>query len=69
MLLGVELGREEEVAGKLRSLEGVSEAFTVYGEHDVVAIISLESRAKLNHLVATVRHSPGVIRTSTLIAM
>jgi len=52
ILIGVELGREEAIAKKLRSVEGITEAFTVYGEHDVVAIFSVESKAKLDRLVA-----------------
>ena len=69
VLLNVMGGKEYEVAEKIRSIEGVTEALVVYGEYDVAARIVVDSMKALDRTVTKIREIDGVLRSITLIGM
>jgi DNA-binding Lrp family transcriptional regulator len=69
VLLNVEPGQVNEVAGKLAGLEGISEVFSVGGRFDLVAIIRVKNNEDMAELVTNKMHSvPGITNSETLIA-
>jgi len=51
VLINVELGCEADVLKALRKVEGVDEAFAMYGVYDVVARIKADTMDNLNQIV------------------
>jgi len=51
ILINVEVGSEVDVLKALKGVEGVVEAYTVYGVYDIVAKIRAESMDKLKEIV------------------
>jgi DNA-binding Lrp family transcriptional regulator len=51
VLINADIGSEEEVLKELQDVEGVKEAYIVYGIHDVVAMIEAETMDKLKNIV------------------
>lgn len=51
VLINGEIGSEEEVLKELQDVEGVEEAYIVYGIHDVVAKIKTDTMDKLKDVV------------------
>jgi DNA-binding Lrp family transcriptional regulator len=69
VLINTAQGRTPEVAQALIDLPGVSEAYSVAGTHDLVAIVRVQSHEELADLVAgRVQSVPGIVATNTLIA-
>ena len=69
VLLNVEPGQVNEVAGKLAELEGISEVFSVGGRFDLVAIIRVRDNDDMAELVTEKMHSvSGISNSETLIA-
>ncbi|HDJ89510.1 MAG TPA: Lrp/AsnC family transcriptional regulator [Thermoprotei archaeon] len=68
VIIVVEVGKEYDVLGKLRSFENVTEARVVYGEYDLVARVEVESIKKLEKIIMEIRRIPGVLRSATLIS-
>lgn len=68
LLINVELGKEYDVVGELLKVEGIGEVSVVYGEYDVFARIEAESLKELDRIVTTIRHIPGILKTSTLVS-
>ena len=70
VLINAEIGSEEEVLKELNKVEGVVEAFVVYGVYDVVAKIRADTMDKLKD-VATwhVRLLNKVRSTLTMIVV
>ena len=69
VLLNVEPGRVNEVAGKLAGLEGISEVFSVGGRFDLVAVIRVKDNDAMAELVTNKMHSvTGITNSETLIA-
>ncbi len=69
VLLNVEPGRVNEVAGKLAGLEGISEVFSVGGRFDLVAVIRVKDNDTMAELVTNKMHSvTGITNSETLIA-
>ena len=70
VLLQVCAGKAGSVVGWLRKLEGVEEAYAIYGEHDVIAKVEVPDSAGLDSLIVeAIQGSPNVMATTTLIAM
>ena len=70
VLLQVSAGKARSVAGWLRKLEGVEEAYAIYGEHDVIAKVEVPDGPGLDSLIVeAIQGSPDVVATTTLIAM
>ena len=69
VLLNVEPGQVNEVAGKLAGLEGISEVFSVGGRFDLVAVIRVKDNDAMAELVTNKMHSvTGITNSETLIA-
>ena len=68
ILLLVDIGKEYEVARRIKQLEGISEVKVVYGEYDIVVRVAVDSLRKLDKVVTSIRSIPHVIRSITLIA-
>ena len=69
VLLDVEKGRINEVAGKLADMQGVTEVYSVGGRCDLIAVIRVPDHERLEELVAgRVREMDGIVDSETLIA-
>lgn len=68
LLIVAEVGREYDIANRMRGMEGVTEARIVYGEFDIVARLEVPDLSVLDGIVTKMRGIPGIIKTSTLIA-
>lgn len=51
ILISVELGKEEDMLKVLRGINGIKEAYFVYGPHDIIAKIEAESVEALKNIV------------------
>jgi len=70
VLINAEIGSEEEVLKELRKVEGVVEAFVVYGVYDVVAKIRADTMDRLKDIVTWhVRRLNKVRSTLTMIVV
>ncbi|MGD8506630.1 MAG: Lrp/AsnC ligand binding domain-containing protein [Candidatus Bathyarchaeota archaeon] len=70
VLINAEIGSEEEVLNELNKVEGVKEAYVVYGVYDIVAKISADTMDKLKDIVTwNVRRLNKVRSTLTMIVV
>ena len=71
VLINVERAMISNVIDGLMKIDGVSEVYTVAGEYDLVAMIRVDSNAKLAEIIATKMTSDikGIIHTKTLISL
>jgi len=70
VLINAEIGSEEAVLKELKKVEGVEEAYVVYGVYDVVAKVKAESMDKLKDIVTWhVRRLDKVRSTLTMIVV
>jgi len=70
VLINAEIGSEEEVLKELQKVEGVVEAYVVYGVYDVVAKIRADTMDKLKDVVTWhVRRLNKVRSTLTMIVV
>jgi len=70
VLINAEIGSEEEVLKELQKVEGVAEAYIVYGVYDIVCKIKADSMDKLKDLVTWhVRRLSKVRSTLTMIVV
>jgi DNA-binding Lrp family transcriptional regulator len=70
VLINSEIGSEEEVLKELGKVEGVTEAYIVYGVYDVVAKIRADTMDKLKDIVTWhVRRLNKVRSTLTMIVI
>jgi len=70
VLINTEIGAEADVVKELRKIEGVEEAYTVYGVYDIVAKIRANSMDKLKEIVTWhIRRLNKVRSTLTMIVM
>ncbi|MEM1550784.1 MAG: Lrp/AsnC ligand binding domain-containing protein, partial [Candidatus Bathyarchaeia archaeon] len=51
VLINAEIGSEGEVLNELKKVDGVEEAYSVYGVYDIVAKVRAESMEKLKDIV------------------
>jgi DNA-binding Lrp family transcriptional regulator len=69
VLINTAQGRTPDVAQALIDLPGITEAYSVAGSYDLVAIARVSDHEKLADLVAGhVQKVPGIAATNTLIA-
>jgi DNA-binding Lrp family transcriptional regulator len=68
MLMVTEIGKEHEIINQLLKIKGVTEARTVYGEFDVIAIVEADTMRNLDDSITRIRKMPALIRTVTLIS-
>ena len=70
VLINTEIGSEANVLGTLKKVEGVDEAFAVYGVYDIIARVRAESMDKLKEtLTWRIRRVDNVRTTLTMIAV
>ena len=69
VLINTEQGRTPEVAQALIDLPGVTEAYSVAGAYDLVAVARVRRHEELANLVSGgIQNLPGIKATNTLIA-
>lgn len=69
VLINTETGSEADVLKDLKKVEGVDEAFAVYGVYDIIARVKADSMDKLKEIVTQhMRRLDRVRSTLTLIA-
>lgn len=64
ILINTKSGSEGEVLQSLREIEGVREAYSVYGVYDVVAKIEATSMDKLRDIVTFKIRRLSIVRTT-----
>jgi len=70
VMINTELGSESMVLKRLNEIEGVKEAFLVYGVYDIIARIETETMQELKDIVALkVRRLDNVRSTLTMIVI
>jgi len=70
VLINAEIGAEADVVKELRKIEGVEEAYTVYGVYDIVAKIRANSMDRLKEIVTwNIRRLNKVRSTLTMIVI
>jgi len=70
VLINAEIGSEEEVLKALKTVEGVQEAYAVYGVYDVIAKIKAETMDKVKEVVTrNIRRLNKVRSTLTMIVI
>jgi len=68
VLINTEPGEERDVLKALRNIEGVKEAYNVYGVYDIIAKVSADAMDKLREIVTwRVRRIDKVRNTLTMI--
>ncbi|MEP7288566.1 MAG: Lrp/AsnC ligand binding domain-containing protein [Chloroflexota bacterium] len=69
VLINVERSKVDEVAQNMLLLEGVSEAFSVAGQYDLVAILRTNTNEQIAELITErIRDIPFILHTETLMA-
>ena len=70
VLINTEIGSEADVLKALRDVEGIEEAYSVYGVYDIIAKIKAESMDKLKDIVTwRIRRLNKVRSTLTMIVI
>jgi DNA-binding Lrp family transcriptional regulator len=70
VLINTEIGSEAEVLKDLKKVEGVEEAFAVYGVYDIIARVKADTMDKLKETVTwRVRRLDKVRSTLTMIVV
>ncbi|MBS7616697.1 Lrp/AsnC ligand binding domain-containing protein [Candidatus Bathyarchaeota archaeon] len=68
VLINTEIGSEANVLKDLKKIEGVEEAYAVYGVYDIIARVGAETMDKLKEIVTwRVRRLDKVRSTLTMI--
>ncbi|MDK6027819.1 Lrp/AsnC ligand binding domain-containing protein [Ignisphaera sp. 4213-co] len=68
ILINTDVGAEDEVLAEIKNVEGVKEAFIVYGIYDLYAKIEADTIEKLKDIVSSkIRKIPKVRSTITMI--
>ena len=69
ILINVERAKVDEVAQHMLKLDGVTEAFSVAGQWDLVAIVRTQTNEQVADLITSrIRDIPHITRTETLMA-
>jgi DNA-binding Lrp family transcriptional regulator len=70
VLINTEIGSEADVLKDLKKVEGVEEAFSVYGVYDIIARVKAETMDKLKDVVTwRIRRLDKVRSTLTMIVV
>ena len=68
VLINTEIGSEADVLKDLKKVEGVDEAFAIYGVYDLIARVRADTVGKLKEVITRhIRRLDKVRSTSTLI--
>jgi len=67
VLIRTDIGAEKDVLEALRKLDGVEEAYLIFGPWDIIVKLNVEDRAELNKLVIwKIRRMEHITQTQTL---
>ena len=70
VLINAEIGSESDVLDELKKIEGVEEAYSVYGVYDIIVKVRANSMEKLKDIVAwRIRKLNKVRSTLTMIVV
>jgi len=70
VLINTEIGSESEVLKTLKEVEGIEEAYSVYGVYDIIAKIRADTMDKLKDIVTwRIRRLNKVRSTLTMIVI
>ena len=70
VLINTEIGSESDVLKELKVVEGVKEAYSVYGVYDIIVKVAADSMDKLKDVVTwRIRRLNKVRSTLTMIVM
>jgi len=70
ILINTEIGSEGDVLKSLTAIEGIEEAYSVYGVYDIIVKIKAESMARLKDMVTwRIRRLNKVRSTLTMIVV
>lgn len=70
ILATTKTGKEKSVLDKLSCLKEITEAYTVYGDYDLVIKAEVENLDKLNEfLVSKIRNVSDISMTTTMIGL
>ena len=70
VLINAEIGSEDTVLKELKKVEGIEEAYSVYGVYDVIAKVRAESMDKIKSIVTwRIRRLSKVRSTLTMIVI
>ncbi len=70
VLINTEIGSESEVLKALNEVEGIEEAYSVYGVYDIIAKIEADTMEKLKDIVTwRIRRLNKVRSTLTMIVI
>jgi len=70
ILINTEIGSEADVLKKLKKVEGINEAFLVYGVYDIIARVKADTMDKLKEIVTwRIRRLDKVRSTLTMIVV
>jgi DNA-binding Lrp family transcriptional regulator len=68
VLINTEIGSEADVLKDLKKIDGVEEAFSVYGVYDIIAKVTADTMDKLKEIVTwRIRRLDKVRSTLTMI--
>ncbi len=69
-MINVELGAENDLVKKLRTIENVKEVYPVYGVYDIVAKVEADTLEKVKDTITwKIRHLERVRSTLTMIVV
>jgi DNA-binding Lrp family transcriptional regulator len=69
ILMNVERLKINEVADKLKEIDGISEVYSVSGNYDLVAIVRVKTNDDLANLVTSRMHAiEAILQTETMLA-
>ncbi|MEM0453502.1 MAG: Lrp/AsnC ligand binding domain-containing protein [Sulfolobales archaeon] len=70
VLVNTDIGSEEEVLNLLSNIEGVTEAYVVYGVYDLVIKVNAPTTEELKDIISSkIRKIPKVRSTLTMIVV
>ncbi|MEM1514572.1 MAG: Lrp/AsnC ligand binding domain-containing protein [Candidatus Bathyarchaeia archaeon] len=70
VLINSEIGSEGEVLNELKRVEGIEEAYSVYGVYDIIAKVKADTMEKLKDIVTwKIRRINKVRSTLTMIVI
>ncbi len=69
VLLNTETGRMESVLEEIKKIDGVEEAYMVYGIYDICAKVKTLKSSELKGIITKIRSQDDVLSTLTLMVV
>ncbi len=70
VLINAEIGSESEVLAELKKVEGINDAYSVYGVYDIIAKVESETMERLKDIITwRIRRLNKVRSTLTMIVI